>query len=67
MVIRAGTVALKWAFNREMIEKDASAGIIWFSGKTKERQILSSEQAAAVQQQRARVDQEKKKVPPPTP
>ncbi|AEF80867.1 tyrosine-type recombinase/integrase [Leadbettera azotonutricia] len=48
MVIRAGTIALKWAFNREMIEKDVSAGIIWFSGKTKERQILSPEQAAAV-------------------
>jgi hypothetical protein len=43
MSIRAGATALKWAYNR-----DLSAGIIWFSGKPKERQILSPEQAAAV-------------------
>jgi integrase len=31
-----------------MIDRDLSAGIIWFSGKPKERQILSPELAAAV-------------------
>jgi hypothetical protein len=48
MLIRAGTIALKWAYNRDMIDRNLSAGIIWFSGKPKERQILSPEQAAAV-------------------
>ncbi|GHV56963.1 hypothetical protein AGMMS49579_22180 [Spirochaetia bacterium] len=48
MIIRAGTIALKWAYNRDMIDRDVSARIIWFSGDPKERQILSSEQAAAV-------------------
>ncbi|GHV86247.1 hypothetical protein AGMMS50230_18550 [Spirochaetia bacterium] len=48
MIIRAGTIALKWAHNRDMIDRDVSAGIIWFSGKQRERQILSPEQAGAV-------------------
>ena len=48
IIIQAGTVPLKWAFHKEMIDRDISAGITWFSGKPKERQILSPEQAAAV-------------------
>jgi hypothetical protein len=48
IIIRAGTTAFKWAYNREMTDQDLSAGIIYFSGRPKERQILSPEQAAAV-------------------
>lgn len=48
IIIQAGTVPLKWAFQKELIDRDITAGIMWFSGKPKERQILSPEQAAAV-------------------
>jgi len=47
-IIQAGTIALKWAFAKELIDRDLTAGITWFSGKAKERRILSPEQAAAV-------------------
>ena len=47
-IVKAGTVALKWAYGKEMIDRDITAGIAWFSGKAKERPILSPEQAAAV-------------------
>ncbi len=47
-VIRALTVPLKWAFNKEMIDRDVTAGIVWFSGKVQERQIVSPETAAAM-------------------
>jgi integrase len=47
-IIQAGTIALKWAFNKELIDRDVTNGITWFSGKSVERQILSPEQAAAV-------------------
>jgi integrase len=39
---------LKWAFQKEMIDKDIVSGITWFSGKTKERQILTPELAKAL-------------------
>jgi integrase len=48
MIVKAGTIPLKWAYNKEMIGRDITAGITWFSGKAKERQILSPETAAAV-------------------
>jgi integrase len=48
IIIQAGTIALSWAFNKEIIDKDVTQGIIWFSGKAAERQILSPELAAAV-------------------
>ena len=47
-IIQAGTVPLRWAYQKEMIDRDVTVGITWFSGKPKERQILSPEQAAAV-------------------
>ncbi|MDR0759877.1 MAG: tyrosine-type recombinase/integrase [Treponema sp.] len=47
-IIQAGTIPLKWAFHKEMTDQDVTMGITWFSGKPKERQILSPEQAAAV-------------------
>ncbi len=47
-IIRAGTIPLSWAFQKEMIEKDITKGIIWFSGKSEERQILTPDLAAAL-------------------
>jgi len=47
-IIQAGTIPLTWAFQKEMIDKNVVSGITWFSGKTKERQILSPEQARAL-------------------
>jgi len=47
-IIQAGTIALSWAFNKEMIDRDVTQGITWFSGKATERQILTPELAAAI-------------------
>jgi integrase len=47
-IIKSGTIALRWAFRKEKINRDVTQGLIFFSGKTKERRILSLEQAAAV-------------------
>ena len=47
-IIQAGTIPLSWAFQKEMIDKDITLGITWYSGKAKERQILSPEQAKAL-------------------
>jgi integrase len=47
-IIQAGTVPLRWAFHKELIDRDITAGITLFSGKPKERQILTPELAAAV-------------------
>ncbi|MCL2441675.1 MAG: site-specific integrase [Treponema sp.] len=47
-IIQAGTVALSWAFNKELIDRDVTAGITWFSGKSKERLILTPELATAI-------------------
>jgi integrase len=47
-IIKAGTIALRWAYAKEMIERDITKGIFLYSGKSKERQILSPEMAAAV-------------------
>jgi len=47
-IISAGTVPLRWAFHRGMLESDVSAGHTKFSGGTCERPILTPEQAAAV-------------------
>jgi len=47
-IIQAGTIPLRWAFEKEMINKNIVSGITWFSGKSKERQILSPEQAKAL-------------------
>jgi integrase len=48
IIIQAGTIALSWAFNKEMIDKDVTQGITWFSGKAAERQILTPELAATI-------------------
>jgi integrase len=48
MILKAGTIPLRWALFKEIIEKDVTAGITWFSGETVERQILSPEIARAI-------------------
>ncbi|MFP3089181.1 tyrosine-type recombinase/integrase [Treponema sp. TIM-1] len=47
-IIQAGTIALSWAFNKEMVDRDVTQGITWFSGKAAERQILTPELMQAV-------------------
>jgi integrase len=47
-ITKAGTIALKWAFNKEMIDRDVTQGITWFSGKCNERQILTPELTAGL-------------------
>jgi integrase len=47
-ILKAGTIPLRWAFSKEVIEKDIVMGITWFSGDTKERRILTPEIVAAV-------------------
>jgi integrase len=42
-IIKAGTIPLHWAFSKEIITKDVTTSITWFSGKPAERQILSPE------------------------
>lgn len=41
-------VALKWAYNNELLDKDVTAGLVFFSGTYKERQILTPELVQAV-------------------
>jgi integrase len=47
-VILAGLIALRFAHAKEMIDRDITKGLVMFSGKPKERQILTPELAAAV-------------------
>ena len=47
-IYRAGSIALKWAFMDERIDKDVTAGIVSFSGKSKERKILTKEMAELI-------------------
>jgi hypothetical protein len=35
-IVQAGTIALKWAFNKSMIETDLAAGIVYFAGQARE-------------------------------
>jgi len=47
-IIRAGTTALKWAYEKELIESNVTSGLTFFSGRYNERQILTPELAKAV-------------------
>jgi integrase len=42
-IVKAGVIPLRWAFARDLIEKDVTGGITWFSGIRKERRILTPE------------------------
>jgi integrase len=47
-ILGAGTIALRWAYAKEIIEKDITRGIILFSKNIKKRLILSPETAQAL-------------------
>jgi integrase len=47
-ILKAGTISLRWAYAKEIIDKDITKGITLFSKKIKERQILSPEIAQAL-------------------
>jgi len=42
-ILRSGVIPLRWAFSKELIEKDVTAHITWFSNKFRERHILTPE------------------------
>lgn len=47
-IYRAGAVALRWAYNEELVDRDITAGLSSFSGKSKERKILTKELAELI-------------------
>jgi integrase len=47
-IIKAGLKPLRWAFSKGLIERDVTRGIMLYSGKAKERAILTPELAQAV-------------------
>jgi integrase len=47
-ILKAGAIPLRWAFSKEIIEKDSIAGVTWFSGEAEERKILTPEVVEAV-------------------
>jgi integrase len=47
-ILKAGAIPLRWAFFKEILEKDIIVGITWFSGESKERRILPPEVVEAV-------------------
>jgi hypothetical protein len=47
-IVKAGSIPLRWAYAKEMIDRDITAGLVWFADKIKERSVLTPELAAAV-------------------
>jgi integrase len=47
-IIMAGTIPLRWAYAKELIDRNITDSLVLFSGKAKERAILTPELAAAV-------------------
>lgn len=47
-IIQAGTIALTYAYNKEIIDRDITKGITWFSSTSQERLILTPEIAEAI-------------------
>lgn len=44
-IYRSGSIAIKWAYNDEIIDRDITSGIVTFSEDSKERKILTLEVA----------------------
>lgn len=44
-IYRSGSIAIKWAYNDEIIDRDVTSGIVTFSNDVKERKILTLEVA----------------------
>jgi len=47
-IMAAGTIPLRWAYRKEKIAQDITRSLVHFSGKFKERIILTPEMAASV-------------------
>jgi integrase len=47
-IVKAGSIPLRWAYGKEMIDRNIADGLVWFSDEAKERAILTPELAAAV-------------------
>jgi integrase len=47
-IIKAGTLALKWAARGEILDKDITSGFLLFSGEEKKREILTPELVRAI-------------------
>jgi integrase len=47
-ILKAGTIPLRWAFAKEIIEKNIISGITWFSGEAEERKLLTPDIVEAV-------------------
>ena len=47
-IIKAGTIPLRWAYRKGKIGQDVTRGLILFSGKSRERAILTPQLAASV-------------------
>lgn len=47
-ILAAGTTALKWAFENDLIERDPTIGAASYAGKPKKRGVLTPEEAAAL-------------------
>lgn len=44
-IYRAGSIAIKWAYNDEILDRDITSGIVTFSNDTSKRKILTLEVA----------------------
>jgi integrase len=47
-IVAVGTTCLSWAFREGMIPVDPTEGLVSFSGKTKEREVLTPQEAQAL-------------------
>jgi integrase len=47
-IVNVGVTALRWAYSKSMINTDVTQGIVFFAGKSKERQILTPETVEAL-------------------
>jgi integrase len=47
-IVKAGSSPLRWAYAKEMTDRDITAGLVWFADEKKERPVLTPELAAAV-------------------
>jgi integrase len=48
VILKAGIIPLRWAFSKEILEKDVTMSMAWFSGESAKRKILSPEIVQAI-------------------
>jgi integrase len=47
-IVNSGVTALRWAYSKSLIDTDITQGIVFFAGKSKERNILTPETVEAL-------------------